>query len=37
MIAKLAGLYEPEKLDLQGDITYTLSFPKIDEENTEEE
>lgn len=44
MIGKLGGLFEPEKIDVQGDLSFTLSFPTIDNvddedvtENKEEE
>ena len=36
IVAKLGGLFEPDKVELNGNIDFTLSFPSIDNTNNEE-
>ena len=36
IVAKLGGLFEPEKVELNGDVTFALSFPTLDNTNNEE-
>lgn len=36
IVAKLGGLFEPEKVELNGDLTFALSFPTIDNTTDDE-
>lgn len=36
IVAKLGGLFEPDKVELNGNIDFTLSFPTLDNTNNEE-
>ena len=36
IVAKLGGLFEPDKVDINGDITFALSFPAFDKTENEE-
>lgn len=36
IVAKLGGLFEPEKVELNGDVTFALSFPTIDNPTDDE-
>lgn len=36
IVGKLGGLFEPDKIDINADLTYSLSFPTIDNPTSED-